>query len=399
MTAGKRSVSPAKAVRLVATRELNARLRTRGFLIGTAAILVVMIGYLLLQANVFDRADRTKIGLAGQAAAISEPLRAGAQQVGIDIETVKVPDADTGRTEVADGTLDVLVTGSPSNLHALAKSTVDQQTEALLNAISRQEVLDAKLIESGQVPGEVMREVNSARVEVSTLETADPDEGQRIAVALVMLFLLYMSITTYGSLVAQGIVEEKASRVVEILLSTVRPWHLLLGKVIGLGIVGLVQLLILGGVGLLVATATGVLTIAGVATSTLLWGLLWYVLGFFLYATIFAASGSLVSRQEDTQTVLTPVTIILLVGFIAGFTVVQQPDGTAAVVLSLIPLLSPILMTSRIATGAAGPWEIAAALVLTLAAIAALTWLGGKVYRAAILRTGSRIKLADALRN
>lgn len=398
MSGLRRPISPAAAVRLVAQRELGARLRTRGFLIGTAVILAVLAGYLLFQTALVSNAERTTVGLTGQAAAIAEPLRAGAEGLGLDVETRRVADVAEGMADVESGDLDVLVSGSPASLRVQVKSELDQQLEAVLTGISRQEVLSAKLVQAGLNPAEVMRDVDAARIQVTSFEEHDPAQGQRIVIALVMMFLLYMGITAYGSLVAQGIVEEKSSRVVEILLSTVRPWHLLLGKVIGLGLTGLVQLAILGVAGLAMASATGALTITGVATTTLLWGLVWYVLGFFLYATVFAAAGSLVSRQEDVQTVLTPVSMVLLVGFIAGFTVVQEPEGTTATVLSLLPPLSPILLPSRIATGSAGALEIVAALVLTLAAIAALTWLGGRVYRAAILRTGSRIRLKDALR-
>lgn len=391
------SVRPATAVRLVAQRELNTRLRTRGFLIGTLVILAAIAGYLLLQISVFSGMSTTTVGLTGQATAISQPLRQAADQVGMDVQTRQVSSAE-GRDQVSSGELDVLVSGSVAELRVLVKSELNEQLRGLLNGISQQQVLQAKLLEAGMNPQQVLGEVGATRVEVSTVEQPDPERGQRIVVALVLMFLLYMGITTYGSMVAQGIVEEKSSRVVEILLSTVRPWHLLLGKVIGLGLVGLVQLALLGVAGLAMASAAGVLTITGIATGTLLWGLLWYVLGFFLYATVFAGAGSLVSRQEEMQTVLMPVTMVLVGGFIAGFTVIQEPDSTAATVLSLIPPLSPILMPSRIATGTVSGLEIGLALLLTVATIAALTWLGGRVYRAAILRTGARVRLKDALR-
>ncbi|WP_216209940.1 ABC transporter permease [Amycolatopsis aidingensis] len=393
-----RTVSPANAVRLIAQRELNTRLRTRGFLIGTAMILLVMVGYMVLQANVFNARSTTTIGLSGQSSSMAAPLRVQAEQLDETIEISTVTDPRQGRTQVRDGELDVLVSGNAANPRVLVKSELDPQLRVMLNEIAQNEVLSAKLAEAGQDAEQVLETVAATQVEVSSLEEPDPESGQRLVVGLVMMFLLYMSITTYGSLVAQGIVEEKSSRVVEILLATVRPWQLLLGKVIGLGLVGLVQLAILGGVGLAVATSTGVLTVSGVATTTLLWGLLWYLLGFFLYATVFAAAGSLVSRQEDMQSVLTPITLVLIIGFITGFTVVEEPESTSATVLSLVPPLSPILMPTRIAAGSAGPLEIAAALVLTLAGIALLTWVGGKIYQTAILRTGSRMKLKDALR-
>ncbi|EHR52894.1 ABC-type Na+ efflux pump, permease component [Saccharomonospora marina XMU15] len=391
------SLRPSTAVRLVAQRELNTRLRTRGFLIGTLVILAAIVGYLLLQISVFSGMGTTTVGLTGQATAIAQPLRQAASQVGLDVETRQVSRAE-GSDQVSAGELDALVSGSVAELRVLVKSDVDEQLRALLDGISQQQVLQAKLLEAGLNPQQVLGEVGSTRVEVSTIEQPDPERGQRLVMAMVLMFLLYMGITTYGAMVAQGIVEEKSSRVVEILLSTVRPWHLLLGKVIGLGLVGLVQLAVLGVAGLAMASMTGALTITGIATGTLLWGLLWYVLGFFLYATVFAGAGSLVSRQEDMQTVLMPITIVLVGGFIAGFTVIQQPDSTAATVLSLIPPLSPILMPSRIATGTVSGLELGLALLLTVATIAALTWLGGRVYRAAVLRTGARVRLKDALR-
>ncbi|NIJ10356.1 ABC-2 type transport system permease protein [Saccharomonospora amisosensis] len=392
------SLRPSTAVRLVAQRELNTRLRTRGFLIGTLVILAAIAGYLLLQISVFSGMSTTTVGLTGQATAIAQPLRQAADHIGMDVETRQIADRAEGRAQVSAGELDALVSGSVADLRVLVKSDLDEQLRGLLDGISQQQVLQAKLLEAGMSPQQVLGEVGSTRVEVSSVERPDPERGQRVVVAMVLMFLLYMGITTYGTMVAQGIVEEKSSRVVEILLSTVRPWHLLLGKVIGLGLVGLVQLAVLGVAGLAMASVTGALTITGIATGTLLWGLLWYVLGFFLYATVFAGAGSLVSRQEDMQTVLMPITIVLVGGFISGFTVIQQPDSTAATVLSLIPPLSPILMPSRIATGTASGVEIGLALLLTVATIAALTWLGGRVYRAAVLRTGARVRLKDALR-
>lgn len=398
-TPDSRSVRPVTAVRLVAQRELNTRLRTRSFLIGTAVILVVLAGYLLLQASLFGDVDKKEIGLTGQASGIATPLQAQAEELGQDLTTRQVSSVEEGRALVESGDLDAVVSGSAADLDVLVESDLDQQLQVLLNAISQNEVLTAKLLEAGVNPAQVMGEVDAAQVSVTSIEPEDPEQGQRLAIGLIMVFLLYMSIMTYGSLVAQGVVEEKASRVVEILLSTVRPWHLLLGKVIGLGLVGLTQLLIIGGVGLMMAVATGALTLSGVAVTSLLWGLLWYLLGFFLYATIFAGAGSLVSRQEDVQSVVTPVSMVLVIGFIVGLNLmIQDPEGTGTEVLSMIPLLSPVLMPGRIAAGSVAGWEIAVAIVLTAAAAVLFTWLSGKVYRNAVLGTGSRIKLRDALR-
>jgi ABC-2 type transport system permease protein len=315
------------------------------------------------------------------------------------VDITVVPNPEAGREEVAEGDLDALVTGNASALHVLVKSDVDDGLRSVLNGISQREVLRAKLVEGGLDPAQVLGEVGATQVAVDRLEPPNPERGQRLALGLVLVFLLFFGIQTYGALVAQGVVEEKSSRVVEILLSSVRPWQLMLGKVLGLGLVGLVQLVIIAVAGFGMASATGVLTLHGVAAETLLWGILWYLLGFFLYATVYAGAGSLVSRQEDTQTVITPVTIVLTIGFVVGLNLtLQSPDGTSARVLSLIPVFSPILMPGRIAAGVAAGWEIALSLVLTLCTIAVLTWLAGKVYHNAILRTGSRIRLTELLR-
>jgi ABC-2 type transport system permease protein len=394
-----RAVKPFTAVRLVAKRELNTRLRTKSFVIGTAVILVVFAGYSLLQATLLGDAGRSKIGLSGQATGISDQLKTVAQQLGRDVETITVTSPADGRKQVEKGDLDALLSGSASDLQVLVKSDLDKQLHAALNSIAQQQVLNAKLLEAGLDAPQVLNAISTATVKVTSITPPDPERDQRLVIGLVMAFLLYLSIATYGTLVAQGIVEEKSSRVVEILLSTLRPWQLMLGKVLGLGLTGLIQLVILAGAGLGMATATGTLTLSGVATSTVLWGLLWYVLGFFLYATIFAGTGSLVSRQEDVQSVVTPVMMVLIGGFVVGLSLLQQsPGGTATTVLSLIPLLSPVLMPGRIAAGSVSDLQVGLSIVLTLAAIALFTWLGGRIYHNAVLRMGSRVRLREALR-
>jgi ABC-2 type transport system permease protein len=392
------SVPPVKVIGLVAKRELNSHLRTRSFLIGTIVILVVLGGYLLLQANLFGNANKAKVGLTGQTIGIAQQLQTAAAQVGAEVQTTIVQNPEQGREQVDSGDLDVLLSGNAADLRVLVKSALDPQLRAVLNGISQQQVLNAKLLEADQDPAQVMREVNGAQVEVTEIQPADPGRAQRLGIGLITVFLLFFGIQTYGALVAQGVVEEKSSRVVELLLSTVRPWHLMLGKVLGLGLVGLAQIAILAAAGLAMAGATGVLTLSGVAAGTVLWGVIWYVLGFFLYATVYAAAGSLVSRQEDAASVITPVTMVLAIGFVVGFSVLlQNPESGTARVLSLIPLFSPILMPGRMAIGAATGWEIALSLALTVVLGSLLTWVGSRIYRNAVLHMGSRLSVRAML--
>ncbi|HWD04153.1 MAG TPA: ABC transporter permease [Amycolatopsis sp.] len=393
-------ISAARAVRLVAKREVTTRLRTRSFAVSTVVLVLLLIGYVALEAFLAGSSATTKVALTGQAQGIAAQLQAAGRAEGHPIEVVTVPTEADGLAKVRGGDVDALVSGSASRLRVAVESTVDPQLRHALDLIVQQQVLDAQLSAAHLDPLSVHQAVSAAHVDVQPLEQRDPQAAQKLIVGVVVAVLLYLSIITYGMLVAQGVVEEKSSRVVEILLSTVRPWHLLLGKVLGLGVVGLTQLAILAVVGLVAAIGTGVLgAISGIAVGAVVWGIVWYLLGFLLYAMIYGAAGSLVSRQEDTQSVVAPVNIALVIGFVAGINLITQSAGsTATKIVSLIPLLSPVLMPARISTGSAAPWEIVTSVVLTVALIALVTWLGARIYRNGVLRVGSRLKLTDAFR-
>jgi ABC-2 type transport system permease protein len=388
---------------LVARREVNTRLGTRSFVIGTFVSALVLAGFVLMQSTVFDTDQRSVIGLNGQAISVADQLVGEARQVGRSVRTVEVTDLSAGRAQVADGSLDVLVSGAPAALTVLVNQSLDDELRGVLNGLVRQQVLRGQLAaledSAGLDVNAILATVSEAQVTVRALSPVDNTVDSRLPMALVVVALLYLALLLYGSLVAAGVVEEKSSRVVEFLLSAVRPRQLLAGKVIGLGLVGLLQLTLVGVVGLVVGLAVSVLPSFGAAMGALAWGLLWYVLGFLLYATVFAAVGALVSRQEDVQSVLMPVTAVLVVAFALGFAVLSRdPTGTVTTVLSLVPPLSPILMPGRLALGAVPFWQVALALTLTGVVIVLLTRVGGKVYQNSLLRKGSRVGLWSALR-
>ncbi|WNV82091.1 ABC transporter permease [Umezawaea sp. Da 62-37] len=394
-----RRLSPSRAVLLVARREFLGKVRTRSFVIGTVVIVAVIAGFALLQTVLFDQASSSTVGLSGQSTVLAEPLRDTAKAFGRDISTVDVTDPAKAEEDVRNGDLDVLITGAPDALRVVVKENLNNELQNALDAIVKQQVLNAQLAEAGLDPNVVARNIAAARVTVVELAPEDSQQGQRLVIGLVIAALLYYSLLVYGMMVAQGVVEEKSSRVVEILLATLRPWQLLLGKVMGLGAVGLVQLLVIGGVGLGVGSVTGAVDVPGVAGGALATGVLWYLLGFFLYATVFAAAASLVSRQEELQSVITPISTVIIVAFVVGINLlIADPSGTTVTVLSMLPPFAPILMPGRMAIGVAPLWQVLLSIVLAIGAVGAMTWLGGKVYSNAVLRSGSRVKLRDALR-
>jgi ABC-2 type transport system permease protein len=388
---------------LVARREVDNRLRTRSFFVATLVSALVLAGFVLMQSTVFDGDRRDTIGLAGQAIAVSDQLVSEARQVGRSVRTVEVTDLAAGRTQVADGSLDALVSGAPAALAVLVNQSLDDELRGVLNGLVRQQVLRGQLAaledSAGLDVNSILRNVSEAHVTVRALSPVDNSLSERLPMALVVVALLYLALLLYGSLVAQGVVEEKSSRVVEFLLAAVRPRQLLAGKVLGLGLVGLVQLAVVGVVGLVVGAAVSVLPSFGAAVAALAWGLLWYVLGFLLYAMVFAAVGALVSRQEDVQSVLMPVTAVLVVAFVLGIAVLSRdPTGTTTTVLSLIPPFSPILMPGRLALAATPFWQAALALALTSATIVLLSRAGAQIYQNSLLRKDSRVTLRQALR-
>jgi ABC-2 type transport system permease protein len=392
--------SPGRTVYVIARRELNTRLRTRSFVVSTVVSLAVLAAFVLAQSTLFEKDHSDTIGLNGQAIAIAGELVDAAEQAGRHVRTVEVTDLAAGREAVADGELDVLVSGAPAELSALVNTELDEELRGVLNGLAQQQVLRGQLAAvEGFSVDDVLATVAGTQVAVQSLAPTDPQHDQRLALALIMVALLYLTLLLYGSMVAQGVVEEKAGRVVEVLLASVRPWQLLSGKVLGLGLVGLIQLAVIGVAGLLLSLLTGVLTISGTAIGTLVWALFWYLLGHLLYATVFAAVGSLVSRQEDVQTVLMPVTITLVVAFALGFAMLSRnPSSTASTVLSLVPPLSPILMPGRIALGTAPFWHVGLAILLTGATIALVARVGSAVHRNSMLHTGPRLRLREALR-
>ena len=391
-------MTTSRVIGLVAGREFTTRLRSKSFVIGTLAILAVMAVYVVL-FTVIGKGATAKIGLTGQATAMAQPLTAAAEHLGKTVQISTVDNEAAGVQQVRDGKLDLLVKGPLGAPTAVFKSTVDPALQNALEQLVRAQALQGVLAQA-QLPPSALNAYQNAKVTLDQLEPPDPDQGPRIAVSLITGIVLVISIITFGTAVAQGVVEEKSSRVVEILLATIRPWQLLAGKVLGIGVVGLIQVVIIAGVGLVLARTSGVVDVPAVALSTVLGALGWYVLGFFLYAALLGAAGSLVSRQEELQSAVTPVTLLPTVGFVVGLNLLlPNPTNTVSTVLSFIPLWTPTLMPARIALGVAPPWQVALAVALMIVSILVVTWLAGRIYRNAVLQTGGRVRLLDALRS
>lgn len=217
-----------------------------------------------------------------------------------------------------------------------------------------------------------------------------------IIIVFVAVFLLYGFLAVFGQWVAQGIVEEKQSRVVEVLLASLRPSELLAGKVLGLGALGLAQILLLTGVGTAGLLLTEVIEVPPAAWSGLALVVPWYVLGYLLYAGLFAMAGSIVSRVEDMQSAVMPVIVILVLALFAAQISSTTPRGTIAPVTGIFPLTDPIVQPVLLAMGVSSWVQVILAILLALAVIATLLPLSARIYRGGVLRTRGKVSFREA---
>lgn len=376
---------------LIAAREL-ARLRTRMFVVSTLVMMVIVAGLLIGMKAMGG--SPTKVGFAD--AETRAQVTAVAEAMKLDLEPRDVSAGD-GERLVREGDLDVLVLASP--LRMVVKGDPDDRVRAALSALAQQSALNAELDRAGVDPAQVNRAVAGADVEVVSLEGTDELRERRMGLALGLAILLFIMLQASGILVAQGVVEEKSSRVVELLLSAVRPWQLMAGKVLGLGLLGLAQMGLIVGAGVAAQVATGALELpTGDLTGTVVWSLAWFVAGYTLYALLYGAVAATVSRQEDIGGVSAPIQVLLMAGYFLSFVMIpNDPDGTLTRVLSFVPLFAPFFMPVRAVFGAP-VWEQLVSLGVTLAAVGVLVWAAGRVYSHSVLRTGGRVSLKEALR-
>ena len=378
-------------VRLVAGREISTRARDKGFIISSLVIVLLVVGVMIFQLVSGGTTSSTTIGVVGGGPSVTTALQQSGEAAGTAVAVTDLADESAARQAVEDGDVDAAVldpTGDSPTLVVESSSDDDGIVRSALAGLSVATQLAQQGVDLQPAP----------QLRTTELDPSDDDRGPAVVVALLGVVVLYGLLILFGQFVAQGVVEEKSSRVVELLLSTMKPWQLLAGKILGLGVLGLVQLVLIAVVGVTGALALGVVSVPGQLIGTVLVVIGWFLVGYAFYASVFAAAASLVSRQEDLGSVLTPTTLLLVVGFIVSVQAGQDPGSTLATVTSFVPGLSPLVMPVRTAAGEAPAWEVAVSVAIMLVAIALVVRIGGRVYAGALLRTGGKTKLREALK-
>jgi ABC-2 type transport system permease protein len=409
-------------------REYLVRVRSKLFIVGTILTPLLFIGIIFVSVKfaTMKTSEQQHLAIVDASGRVAEPfaksfsekLADGRPQYAFEIipvdQTLESIQSDLSKRVLSrklDGYLvfskGVLNDGK-AEYHARNVSDLSERTiysQALSSLIThirlRDEGLDPAKIEG------LTRRAQVTMMKVS--ETGDKeDRGQSFFLSYVLVMILYTTILVYGITVMRSVIEEKTSRVVEIMLSAVRPAELMAGKIIGVSLVAMTQYVIWAAAGILVsvyglAAVSAVVPNAAsyipkIAPSVFVYFVIFFVLGFVLFATMYAAIGAMVNNDQEAQQVQMPVTMLVVIPLLMFGLIVRSPDGSSAIALSMVPFFAPIIMFLRITIQTPPFLQILASMAIMLATIGLLVWVSAKIYRVGILMYGKRPTLPELVR-
>jgi ABC-2 type transport system permease protein len=406
----------------VIRREYLQRVRSRWFVFSTLGGPVFLFAVLALPAwFASDDEAREPLAVVDGTGALYDRVADGLGAAGFAPERARWTSTvvDTLRRRAAQGEIGGFIMLDQFTLESGdAVLYVNRRPSPLQEATLRSVIVRAALeVQLEQQGVDVEAMLSGGGLGVELLVPAGADEGEpRFLVAYVGAFLLYMVILLHAVAVMRATLEEKTNRIVEVIVSAMEPWHLMLGKVLGVGAVALTQLLVWGVTGALIVASDLPLMLAGGGnpaaapppTLDLMAALPgpglvalfvgYFVFGFFIYSGLYAAVGAMCSSDEEAQQAQLPLVLFLIVPIVFVLFVIQNPSDPLSVGLSLFPLFSPILMWARLAGGAVPAWHVAVSFVLMAAAIVAIAWIAGRIYKVGILMTGKRPTLGELWR-
>jgi ABC-2 type transport system permease protein len=395
-------MSRSRSVWLVAKREILERGRSRGFLFSVAFTTLLVVGSFVVPTVLFGEDDAKTIAVVQPApVGLDSALEATAARVDQKINVASYDDASAAQAALDDGSVDAVL-AVPADLSSSGTLDFAKEPDQAITQIASAAVV-ALRVQGILADSNVDPAALAAAQEVPTVASLDPQtdvDQARFLFANIGAVLILIGIFSFGFTVLTGVIEEKQSRVVEVVLSTVRPRDLLMGKVLGIGILGVVQLLVFVVAAMAAATITGRFVLPETTPGAIAMLTIWFVLGYALYSTALGFLGALASRLEEASNASTPVTMIAMASyFVAIFAVINDPSGIVARVATFIPASAPFVVPLRAAFDAIAPIEIVLAIVVTVAAIWVLFTIGARVYAGAVLQTAGRIKIRDAWRS
>lgn len=386
-----------KHILLLAKRDFLQRGRSKGFLVmvGLSVIAILAVGPIIQTFD--DGEEAIAIGLTGSMSADLEPAIRGvaaASERLIEIETVE--DVAAGENLLQEGDLAVLIVDGDQLVWAdEPRGDAGSVVRPAIAAVQRQAAIDELGLSTAEAQGLLAPEPPEER----RLEPEDPERTGRIVAGYISIFVLYIAILVFGQFVMLGVTEEKSSRVIEVVLSKVKPESILAGKIIGIGLLGLVQVLAMVGAVLVAVQMLGSdFEIPPIGLQVALTSILWFVLGYGFYSTMYAGLGATITRQEDMQGAAMLPAILILPAYFIALISLETPDSTLARISSLIPPTSPIVMPMRNAVTDVPIVENLAAVGIILATVVVLVKIAARIYRGAALRIGAKVPIREAWR-
>jgi ABC-2 type transport system permease protein len=382
----------------IARRDFVQRAKSRVFLISTVTIvmLVLLAGPLLARATADDPPQ--EIGVVGDlGAAFETAAHVAAAEFDLEVRFTPFASVEDGEAALSRGDVRVVVTDNRELVWPEAPSQV--LTAIISSAVQSVERNDT-ISDLGLTPEEASALLTPTPLTGRSLEAPDPDAEPRRITAMVGSILLYAAILMFGQFVMLGVLEEKSNRVVEVVLSRVRPQQILIGKVLGIGMLGLAQLVILSVSVVFMLNLINVngVDLAGIGTGMFAWIVFWFILGYAFFSVLYATMGALISRQEDAQSVGFIPVLLMLPGYFFSLIASTDPEVLTVRLFSLIPPMSTMVMPIRASVTDVPVWEIALSIVLIIAASYGMIRLGSRVYRGAVLQIGAKVRIRDAWR-
>jgi ABC-2 type transport system permease protein len=383
---------------LVMGREIRQRIRSRAFTISTIALCIGVLGAGILSRALSgdDSPTEYDVAVVGTVSSgLDDAISQVAQRAEIEVHLREVGTRAEADQLIRDGDIDAAIDTGKQEL--VSDDEAPDELAAVIDASWRAVQAQQAAVDAGLDQQQIDVILAPAPLRAVQLDGDDNAENIARGIGMAVAVVLFISINAFGGLVLSGVVEEKTTGVVEVLLGHVRAYQLLAGKVFGIGVVAMTQMTatILAGVVSLRISGRTVPSEVWVGLPTTV---LWYVLGFVLYSTLFALAGSFVSRQEDAQSAAAPISLLFTAGYIAVFALGANPYSTVTRVVSVLPPFAPLLMPLRVAMGAASILEIVIAGVGLVLGTAAMLRVAGGVYGRTLLHRGSRLRWKQALR-
>jgi ABC-2 type transport system permease protein len=379
-------------------RDFVTRIRSRAFIVSMLLIVgIVVAAGPLIAVTANEEEPSASVGyVTGAPEDFARLLSLQGDAVGIAVTPREFSSTAAGEAALDAGELGALVDGSETVWQGEPWLALRAATVSALTLATRAEVAAQMEVR----PDDVARLLNPVTTTERRLVQADPEEEPRRVAALAGMILLYISILMFGQFVLMGVMEEKQNRVVEVVLSRATPVQVLTAKVVGIGLLGLIQLIVLGGAGVFTANLVDLadVDLGAIGIGVLAAVVGWYLLGYAFYSVIYGGLGATVSRQEDTQGIVLLPVLFLLPGFFIAQFALLEPETTLVRVASWLPFWSPMVMSVRTAVTDVPIWEVVVAIVLLVASTIGLVRLAARIYTGAVLRIGAKVRLREAWR-